>query len=83
MYDEMLRQDLISYKASITNINVIQELTEEISKVICCRTMDKIYFITKLLSDDIIDKTLYAKLYKRIHNDYKKANLYIRGWCQI
>lgn len=83
MYDEMLRQDLISYKASIDNINDITELTKQINKIINCRTRDKLYFITKLLSDDIIDEILFDKLYKRIHNDYKKAHLYLIGWCTI
>lgn len=83
MYDEMLRQDLISYKASITNINDIPQLTKDINKILNRRTNDKIFFIKMLLTDNIIGKTLYDELYSRIQNDYKKASLYIRGWCQI
>lgn len=83
MYDKELYSDLISYKASITNINYIPELTKDINKILNRRTNDKIFFIKMLLSDNVIDKTLYAELYKRIQDDYKKAILYIRGWCEI
>lgn len=83
MYDKELYNDLISYKASITNINDILELTKQINKIINCRTRDKMYFIKILLADNVIGKALYDELYMRIQNDYKRAHLYIRGRCQF
>lgn len=82
MYDVILRNDLLNLNKA-DNINDLSFNHKEMKKIIKCRTQDKISLINFLLSYNVIDGDYYQELLKRIQSDYKRANLYLLGLCNI
>lgn len=82
MYDVILRDDLLNINKS-DNINNLTFNRKEMIEIIKCRTRDKISLINYLFSYNVIDDDCYRELLQRTENDYKKANLYLVGLCNI
>ena len=83
MYDVVLREDLINLNKSAYTVDDIEFNRKEMKKIIKCRTQDKISLINFLQTYNIIDNDYYQELLKRTENDYRKANLYLIGLCNI
>lgn len=82
MYDVILRDDLINLTKA-DNINSLNYNRKEMIKIIKCRTEDKISLLNFLLSYNVIDGNYYQELLERTQSDYRKANLYLLGLCNI
>lgn len=82
MYDVVLRDDLLNLNKA-DNINNLTFNHKEMIKIIKNRTRDKISLINFLVSYNLIDDDCYRELLQRTENDYKKANLYLMGLCNI
>ena len=82
MYDVILRDDLLNINKS-DNINNLTFNRKEMIKIIRNRTQDKISLLNFLLSYNVIDDDCYRELLQRTESDYRKANLYLIGLCNI
>lgn len=82
MFDIILRNDLLNLNKA-DNINDLNYNKREMIKIIRNRTQDKISLLNFLLSHNLIDDNFYRELLQRTENDYKKANLYLLGLCNI
>ena len=82
MYDLDLRQELLDINLT-DNIYDRNYKRYEMRKYIKCRTDDKICLLKLLLSLKKINYNCYEELLKIAKNDFKIANLYLLGLCQI
>ena len=82
MFDIILRNDLLNLNKSY-NINDLNYNCKEMKKIIKCRTQDKISLLNFLQTYNLIDNDYYQELLKRTKRDYRKANLYLLGLCNI
>ena len=82
MFDVNLRDDLLNLNKA-DNINDLSFNRKEMIKIIKCRTADKISLLNYLFSYNVIDDDCYRELLQRTESDYRKANLYLIGLCNI
>lgn len=82
MFDVILKNDLLNLNKA-DNINNLTFNRKEITKIIRNRTQEKLLIINFLFSNNLIDADCYQELLKRTENDYRKANLYLIGLCNI
>ena len=82
MYDVILRDDLINLNKA-DNINSVNFNRKEMVKIVKCRTEDKISLLNFLQTYNLIDSDYYQELLERAQSDYRKANLYLLGLCNI
>lgn len=82
MFDVILRDDLLNLNKA-DNINNLTFNRKEMRKIIKCRTADKIAILNFLQTYNLIDDDCYRDLLQRTESDYRKANLYLVGLCNI
>lgn len=71
--------DLKSYRYNLDNINELPHRYNDMKNVIKCRTLDKLYLLKWLYSENIIDKLQYKEYMQIARNDCKMALLCIMG----
>lgn len=72
MYDQILLNDLKSYKHNLDNITELEYRKQHMQKVIKCRTQDKIYLLKYLYYANHIDILEYKKYMQIAEDDFKK-----------
>ena len=83
MYDKMLEEDIRDYRKNIANTIYIQPYSNDIKKLLKCRTKDKLYFLKYMITNNIIQKELYDELYERVKTDYNTAYKCIIGLISV
>ena len=79
MYDQILLNDLKSYKHNLDNITDLEYRKKHMQKIIQCRTKDKLYLLRYLYSAKYIDITQYKEYLQIAEDDYSIALQYILG----
>ena len=83
MYDQIMLDDLKSYRHNLDNINEISDRYNYMKKVIKCRTLDKLYLLKWLYYEKVIDILQYNEYMYIVINDCRMALLYICGILKI
>ncbi len=83
MYDQILLNDLKSYRHNLDNINEQEYRQNHMQKVIRCRTQDKFYLLKCLYLAKYIDILQYRQYMQIAEDDCKKAILYIMGMLTL
>ena len=80
MFDQSLNADLQEFRLSVVdNIYTLEELYNNIRKIVKNRTKEKTIFLEYLFDNNIIDKDLEQELLGRVQNDFRLAQLYLMG----
>lgn len=80
LYDKCLKADLQDFRLSVVdNIYTLEEVYNNIRKIVKNRTKEKTIFLEYLFDNNIIDKDLQQELLGRVQNDFRLAQLYLMG----